>query len=212
MKKEYLGALIDGIYAIAMTILILELPEIRSGEEFGKIVATLPLAIADYGLSFTLLFSFWYNQRRINELVGIHSRLTLWLNAMALMLICLVPFTASSLYSLGKESSSLFEINTASFADLFFVGIVLAADFCIHLTLWVIHRNHQHEPQLHHHVVRLMQVRRIVTGLVMLIMLLSFALPGPNRIILFVMPILLIFEEEIVKIWHKIRRKRSKKG
>jgi len=210
MNKEHLGALTDGIYAIAMTILVLELPTIESGEEFNKIISTLPLALIDYGLAFVLLFSFWYNQRRINEFVEAHSRPTLWLNAITLMLICLIPFAASSLYALGSEPTSGLVLDASSFVDLLFIGNVLAVDFCIHLSLWIIYRHHLHQPHLHHQIVHLIRVRRITTLIVILFMILSFIAPGKNRIILFVIPLLLIFEEEIVKVWLRLRGKTSK--
>ncbi|MEO1134147.1 MAG: TMEM175 family protein, partial [Cyanobacteria bacterium J06639_1] len=80
MDKERVGALIDAVYAIAMTILVLELPIPDSGAELNEYIDKILFAVLDYGLTFILLFAFWYNQRRINDLIERHSRLTLWLN------------------------------------------------------------------------------------------------------------------------------------
>jgi uncharacterized membrane protein len=201
MHRERVGALIDAVYAIAMTILVLELPIPHSGEELSKSIGTLLFTLKDYVLTFILLFAFWYNQRRINELVEMHSRLTLWLNGMSLMLACLVPFSASLLFSLGKEPSSLLNFNYITFIDLLCVGICLSLDFFIHLSLWAIQRTQCHAPQNYSHVVHLLRSRRIVTAVVIFFLFWAFVLPGPNRTALIILPLLLMFEEEVVRVW-----------
>ena len=202
MNRERIGALIDAIYAIAMTVLVLNFPVIEPGDELSKSIKIFLDIIVDYGLSFTLLFAFWYNQRRINDLVEIHSRLTLWLNGIVLMIVCLVPFSASLLYSFGKAS-----FDYVSFVDLLFTGVCLSVDFFIHMSLWVICRTHLHTPEAEPQVVRIVLARRIVTTIVILVMVCSFLLPGYDRITLLALPLLLIFEDELVKIWEWIRLK-----
>jgi uncharacterized membrane protein len=201
MHRERVGALIDAVYAIAMTILVLELPIPHSGEELSKSISTLLFTLKDYVLTFILLFAFWYNQRRINELVETHSRLTLWLNGTSLMLACLVPFSASLLFSLGKESSSLLDFNYDTFVDLLCVGICLSLDFFIHLSLWAIQRTQSHTAENYSHIAHLLRRRRIVTAVVIFFIFWAFVLPGSNRTALIILPLLLIFEGEVVQVW-----------
>ncbi len=117
MDREKMGALTDGIYAIAMTILALELPLPDTTQELTKSFQDIAFIVVDYGLTFILLFAFWYNQRRINDLLEIHKRGTLLLNAVILMLVCLVPFSATLLYQLG-QTTTLFGANYATLVDL----------------------------------------------------------------------------------------------
>jgi uncharacterized membrane protein len=212
MNKEKLGALIDAIYAIAMTVLVLEIPTPHQGEQLGGSITMLLIPIGDYAVSFILLFAFWCHQRRINDLVEIHSRLTLWLNGMALMGVCLVPFSASLLFSLGRGTSSLLEFTYGSAADILFVGICLSVDFFIFLSLWIIQRTHLHAPQDHQQVERLLRSRIITTVAVIFSMFCAYALPGPDSITLFALPLLLIFEEEMVKFWEWIQQLQRNKN
>lgn len=199
MNKDRIGALVDGVYAIAMTILVLELPMPDSSMELAESLQAIVLSAVDYGLTFLLLFGFWYNQRRINELMEDHSRLTLWLNALVLMLVCLLPFSATLLYRIGAEDSSLFEWDYAVFVDLLFVGICLSADILIHAVLWLIGRHHAHSPEALERIRPITRSRQLATLVVGVVMAITLILPGPNRNTLIVIPLLIIFEDEVVK-------------
>lgn len=211
MNKERLGALTDGIYAIAMTILVLELPLPDSSMELEESLGIILFSVVDYGLTFLLLFGFWYNQRRINELIEDHSRLTLWLNALALMLVCLLPFSATLLYRIGSTSSSLSSMSYSVFVDLLFVAICLSADILIHTILWLIGRYHAENSESREQVKRITQSRQIATVVVVIAMFISLIAPGPNRNTLIMIPLLLIFEDEVVKIVSWIRHRLSYK-
>ncbi|NJR64257.1 MAG: DUF1211 domain-containing protein [Leptolyngbyaceae cyanobacterium CRU_2_3] len=58
MHKEKLGALIDGIYAIALTILVLDLPKPETAENLIDFIPKIQYSFIDYSLSFFLLFAF----------------------------------------------------------------------------------------------------------------------------------------------------------
>ncbi len=199
MNKERIGALIDGIYAIAMTILVLDLPLPDSSMELAESLQAIVLAVVDYGLTFLLLFGFWYNQRRINELMEDHSRLTLWLNGLVLMLVCLVPFAATLLYRIGADDSSLFKWDYAIFADFLFVGICLSVDILIHAVLWLIGRHHVHSSEALERIKIVTRSRQVVTLVVVIVIVIALVLPVPKRNTLIIIPLLLIFEDEVVK-------------
>lgn len=201
MNKEKLGALIDGVYAIAMTLLVLELPIPKVGEALIPSIKAVVPAILDYILTFIILFAFWYHQRRINDLIVEHCRLTLWLNAFTLMMVCLIPFAATLLYNLGGENSSLFQLNHSAFADLVFIAICLSVDLSLHLELAVVSRSKFHTRSNQAKVIRIMHSRQITTLIIVLLMFLAFALPGSNRRSLFLIPLLLMFEDEVINIW-----------
>lgn len=208
MDKERVGALIDAVYAIAMTILVLELPIPDSGSQLNEYIGKIVFAALDYGLTFILLFAFWYNQRRINDLVDKHSRVTLWLNGLALMMIALMPFAASLLYQFGDVSSFLNHSEGDVFINLLFVGVCLSADLSINCSLWLVNRSRSYLAENRAKIVKISRSRTIAVVVSVLVMFLSIFLPGGDRRSLIIIPLVLIFEEEVLKTWDFIRQLR----
>jgi uncharacterized membrane protein len=109
LKQSRLDALADGIFAIVMTLLVIELriPEIyqhATETELGHfLLDNLPLFIS-YMLSFTLLFVYWRAHHYIASVLArnLDQRLAA-INAFFLMLVALVPF---STHFLGEFSYS----------------------------------------------------------------------------------------------------------
>ncbi len=99
LKQSRLDALADGIFAIVMTLLVLEIriPEIfqyaTETELTSFLIENLPLFIS-YMLSFTLLFVYWRAHHYIASILArnIDQQLAA-INAFFLMLIALVPFS-----------------------------------------------------------------------------------------------------------------------
>lgn len=209
MDKEKVGALIDGVYAIAMTLLVLEIPQPEPGIDLQKAIHQTSNSLIDYVLAFMILFAFWYNQRRINDLVISHRRTTLWLNALALMMVCLLPFSTTLLYNFGQRTSWLGDFNHSALVDIVFIAVCLSIDGLIHLNLAVIHHGQGYPEEHHKKVSHVVQSRRIATLVLVLVMFISFALPIPNRVSLFVIPLLMMFEVEIVHLisqtWRRLR-------
>ena len=210
MDKEKVGALIDGVYAIAMTLLVLEIPQPEPGIDLQKAVHQTSNSLVDYVLAFMILFAFWYNQRRINDLVISHRRTTLWLNALALMMVCLLPFSTTLLYNFGQRTSWLGDFNHSALVDIVFIAVCLSIDGLIHLNLAVIHHGQGYPEEHHKKVSQVVQSRRIATLILVLVMFISFALPIPNRVSLFVVPLLMVFEVETVNLvsqtWRRLRQ------
>ena len=109
MKQSRLENLADGIFAIVMTLLVLELriPALSGQPDIGAIndiiKGALPALLA-YILSFAVLFTYW---RAHNYIIsGFAKGIDIWLtniNAVFLFFVGLVPFTS---YLLGRYSES----------------------------------------------------------------------------------------------------------
>jgi uncharacterized membrane protein len=99
LKQQRLDALSDGIFAIVMTLLVLEIrvPELISvateSDLLHSLIETLPLLFI-YATSFTLLYVYWRGQHYIASVFAhnLDNRLTS-INAIFLLLIGLVPFS-----------------------------------------------------------------------------------------------------------------------
>lgn len=96
-RPERLNMLTDGVYAIVMTLLVLELrlPEGMSpSTALAHLDAFGPKLMA-YVIGFTVAGSAWAYVHHINSLYGRSNLLHVSLNLIALMFISLVPFCAS---------------------------------------------------------------------------------------------------------------------
>lgn len=95
-----LEGLTDGIYAIAMTLLVLSLPlpEVGGTSSEGDIANHFIQYIdlfGSYALSFLLLGNFWIIQLKIFKYIKASCIPHLWANLGGLLVVCLIPFTSS---------------------------------------------------------------------------------------------------------------------
>jgi TMEM175 potassium channel family protein len=101
---ERLTALSDGLFAVAMTLLVLDMrvPVSSAGmvySERGLWEALLKLgpSFAAYLLSFTMLGTFWLAQHTLLGILGRCDRTLTWINLGFLFVVSLLPFSAALL-------------------------------------------------------------------------------------------------------------------
>ena len=90
MKTERLNAFTDGVLAIVITIMVLELPTPR-GSEFASLRPVLPL-LGAYLLSFVNVGIFWSNHHHMLQAAGKVDGRVLWANNALLFSLSLIPF------------------------------------------------------------------------------------------------------------------------
>jgi uncharacterized membrane protein len=132
MPTARLETLADGIFAIAMTLLVLsiEAPSpgtITSSLDFQNYVYDLIPQMSVYALSFILLGSFWLNHHIFFLIKKTNTRLV-WINILWLMLVVLVPFSTSLIgsYSQYPLSEIIFGINMFLIGILYLLNIIYA--------------------------------------------------------------------------------------
>ena len=101
---ERLTALTDGLFAVAMTLLVLGLrvPAAKAGTtltESGLWHALLHLgpSFAAYLLSFTMLGTFWLAQHTLLTILGRCDRTLTWIHLGFLFVVTMLPFSATLL-------------------------------------------------------------------------------------------------------------------
>ncbi len=100
IPKHRLDPLIDGIFAVALTVLVLEIkvPELRVPGSSSELVAALaqyvPVIIA-YFISFALLGLFWIWHHKLAEKVSRVDGALLCCTLALLALVCFFPFAAA---------------------------------------------------------------------------------------------------------------------
>jgi len=90
MKPERLNALTDGVVAIAITIIVLELP-LPEEPTFAGLRAVAPMLLA-YLLSFVNIGIFWNNHHHMLAVVKKVDGGVLWANLSMLFFVTLFPF------------------------------------------------------------------------------------------------------------------------
>ncbi len=101
LSTDRLEALADGIFAFAMTLLVLNIdmptsiPRASANPAILQYLINLMPQFGIYALAFLTLGGFWYgHQRQFHFIKYIDARL-LWANLILMMLVALIPFTTN---------------------------------------------------------------------------------------------------------------------
>jgi TMEM175 potassium channel family protein len=90
MDKQRLEAFTDGVIAVVITIMVLELT-VPSGSRFSSLASAVPVFLA-YALSFTNVGIFWNNHHHMLHATERINGTVLWANLFLLFWLSLVPF------------------------------------------------------------------------------------------------------------------------
>jgi uncharacterized membrane protein len=130
--RERVGALSDGVFAVAMTLLVLDLRvpvgAAHNDRQLWDSLRELGPGFAAYLLSFTMLGTFWLAQHALLSLASRTDRTLTWLQIGFLVFVSLLPFTASLL----AEHLTVRLAVGVYWLDLLLLGLGLAAS-CRHL-------------------------------------------------------------------------------
>ena len=128
--KNRMEALTDGIFAFAMTLLVisLDVPEGAHDLSDAALMAMLAGYLPDlyhYFLAFFILAAFWIAHHAQVDHLKVIDRRFLWINITALMFVALVPFSVSLIgdYPDGIFAAVIFE------ANLLAIGLLFAAQW-----------------------------------------------------------------------------------
>lgn len=133
MSSDRMSTLIDGIFAIAMTLLILsiEVPHL-SGQISDTLIQTSLYAIispfTSFVLSFILLAMFWtINHTQMHYIEKVDKGF-LWINIIWLLFIVMVPFSTeiSGMYGKFIIPNLIFNLNLLAVAVLLYLSIYYA--------------------------------------------------------------------------------------
>lgn len=119
----------DGVFAIAITLLVIEMhPPEGWDKTLGSLVEALAPKVLYYAISFSAIGSFWMTHRMIFRYVQKFSEATSWLNLLFLMLIGLVPLGNAVLLEgmSGRPSLAAIEV---------YVGLIIILSIAVGL-LW----------------------------------------------------------------------------
>jgi len=192
LKTSRVETLVDGVFAIAMTVLILNFSEVLSltapqnEQDFHSLFLTLGNNFFAYVISFFLLGVFWLEHHRQSHFIKQADSVSIFLNLFWLMFVSLIPF---STLMLGNHENfvypvCVFEINILIVNVLFYA-------------LWVyVTRNHRLvDSKLDKKAIALNgQLLRLCILFSLLALSLSVIHPLISLIVLIIVPLVVIFK------------------
>jgi uncharacterized membrane protein len=125
-----LEALSDGVFAVAMTILVLDLKTplaeaIHSEADLRAALIHLSPRLLTYVMSFITLGIFWLGQQAQLNLLEKSNRDVVWLHIGFLAMVCLIPFSTALLAEFMEYRTALL----IYWANIFLLGMLLLASW-----------------------------------------------------------------------------------
>jgi len=98
MSKNRVEALSDGVFAIVITLLILDIrvPDVEYNQLLSSLVALLPRILA-YVISFGVIGVYWLAHHQSLQLIGRLNGFLIWLNFLYLLAVSFMPFPTALL-------------------------------------------------------------------------------------------------------------------
>ncbi len=99
MEKSRLEAFTDGVFAIVITLLVLDikLPGDTTTQNLDSNLEHILPALGAYALSFTIVGMYWVAHHLASRMFKTIDPRIIWLNNLHLLFVCLIPFTTSLL-------------------------------------------------------------------------------------------------------------------
>jgi len=171
---ERLIFLSDGVFAIAITLLVLEInvPEIPSALQNAQLSGTLFglwLPIATYALSFIIVSIYWMTHQRYFSYIKRSDTVLIWLNIFFLMTVAFLPVPTRVLSLYGDHQPAV----------IFYVGSLTIGGLLILLLWWYVTNNHRLvDKQLDTSLIRHYMQRSLIAPIIFLLSIgLSFISP-----------------------------------
>lgn len=186
-------ALTDGVFAIVMTLLVLEIRvPANDGEGLSAGLAHLGSHFLAYFISFLQLGIYWTGHRSQYEFIRRENHRLRWITIVFLAIVALVPFSTQMLSSYLRDPLAL----GLYAANLIAVGIVLAWHWLYAVNAGLV------DEDLHEGVVST-GLRRCLTAPALYVVgyAVSFVSPLAGVLIFFVVPLFYLFPKLIDRLW-----------
>jgi uncharacterized membrane protein len=102
-------ALSDGVFAIIITLLVLEIhvPDLARGQSLRDALREIRPSLTAFLISFVVVAIAWAGHRDIFALIRRTDRTLVWLNILYLLPLCILPFGASLIAGFEREPVAL---------------------------------------------------------------------------------------------------------
>lgn len=102
-------ALSDGVFAIAITLLVLEIhvPDLTQGQSLLAALREIRPSFIGFLISFVVIAIAWAGHRDLFSMIRLTDRTLIWLNMLYLLPLCLLPFGASLISRYDRDSVAI---------------------------------------------------------------------------------------------------------
>jgi uncharacterized membrane protein len=194
LATNRLEALVDGVFAVVMTLLVLDItvPSPTQPHAVAHLVRNLIAlkpTVLSYALSFVIAGIYWVGHHNQFAYIRRTDRPLLWINILFLMCVAFIPFSAALLAAYPGQRIAVIIYG----ANLIVVGLVL------YLHWWYATRNdHLVDGELDPHVVRLATTRILMAPVIYVVAIgLSFVNTAVSIGIYVLVPVLYILPGHI---------------
>ncbi len=195
LTKARVEALTDGIFAVAMTLLILDVkvPVVSHPAELTREVLALWPKCLSYMISFVMLGIYWVGQHNQFHLIRRTDRALLWINILFMMSISFVPFSTALLSTYPREQTAVVVYGV----NLVMIGFILYGHWS-----YATRRHRLVDRNLEVHMIRFAG-RRILIGpaLFGLAVAVSFFSVTPSLLIFIGVPLVYLLPGKIDRHW-----------
>jgi uncharacterized membrane protein len=179
-REDRIVLLSDGVFAIAMTLLILDvrLPEGLPHSTFSGALNLLLPKVISYAITFIVISTYWSVHRRfVNYLTRIDASF-IQLNLLFLFFITALPIPTT--FAFQQQYTDQYHLSTIIYTlSLAMTGLTLAA-----LWLYATWKHRLVDPNLEHDAINYFLVRSLISPVIFLLSLLILLVPGvdPNDV------------------------------
>ncbi len=130
-RTERIDALTNGVFAIAATLLVLEVrvPEIAPGHSsddlWRSLLAVAPSFVA-FAFSFLTILVYWLNHHALSRVIHRYTYRLVWLNLLLLFWISMIPFTTKFIAEYPYEPAAAFTYGLV----MFLTGVTGLLAYC----------------------------------------------------------------------------------
>ncbi len=198
LSTSRIEALTDGIFAVAMTLLVFGIAvptatEVAGGDPVAVLFQKQAVGLFVYALSFALLGVYWVGLHAQFQYIRRANRSLLWINILILLLISFIPFTTSFLVKYDNHRSAV----------IFYGAHIMAIGAVIYFHWWYAMRTPLIAgPGVDRHMVRAAANRVLFAPVISLIAIIcSFITPIAGLICFALIPVVYIFPSHIDLHW-----------
>lgn len=198
--RERLLFLSDGVFAIAITLLVLEiaLPHITGNyqtqeREFPGALWGLWPQVLTYALTFLIVGVYWMSHQRVFEYIVRADSVLAWLNVIFLMSVAFLPIPSNILGEYGAHGPAV---------RFYSLGLMLPGLLIIALWWYATHQHRLVEKNLDARVIRHRLERYLIAPVVFM---LAIGVSYFNPHVAGVSLLLVVLGVAVHELWHRIR-------
>ena len=194
--NERINALSDGVFAIVITLLVLEIkvPDVPSGELAHALKEIVPKIFSHIG-SFVLLGIYWVGHHNLFLHIKRHDRVLIWLNVLFLMCVASMPFPTGLIIQYGSQQ----------LAVVVYAGVLVLAGFSLDLIWWYASRGRRLvEEDIDPALVAFVHRRILVAPIIYLLSIgVSFFSPTAARLVVLIVALIYIVPNPLDHYHHR---------